>query len=44
MIFIINALTEGMTRIKLFFTQGRPPRITTIGKMYMEIKDGVLSI
>ena len=44
MIFIINALTEGMTRIKLFFTQGRSPRITTIGKMYMEIKDGVLSI
>ena len=30
--------------IKLLFMQGQPPRIMTIGKMYMGIKDGVLSI
>ena len=30
--------------LKSFFTQGRQLRITTIGKTYMEMKDGVLSI
>ena len=30
--------------LKFLCTQGRRPRITTIGKMYMGIKDGVLSI
>jgi hypothetical protein len=33
-----------ITGIKFFTTQGQRPRITTIGKTYMEIKDGVLSI
>ena len=46
-IFLINlnAQTEGMIcGIKLFFMQGRRPLITTIGKTYTGIKDGVLSI
>ena len=42
---LINAQTEGMIwGIKLLFMQGRRPRITTIGKTYIGIKDGVLSI
>ena len=43
-IFLIDAQTEVICGIKLFFTQGRPPRTTTIGKTSMGIKDGVLSI
>ena len=44
-LFLILIQTESMIcGIKLFFTQGRPPQITTIGKTYMGIKDGVLSI
>ena len=40
-IFVININTYDL---KLCFTQGRRLRIMTIGKTYMAIKDGVLSI
>ena len=42
-IFMVGAQTE-IVGIKLFITRGQRPRITTIGKTYMGIKDGVLSI
>jgi hypothetical protein len=41
--FMVDAQIETVIS-KLFITQGRQPRITTIGKMYMGTKDGVLSI
>ena len=41
-ILLINVQTD--LGIKRFFTQERPLRIMTIGKMYMGIKDGVLNI
>ena len=44
-IFVINAKTQVMIcELKLLCTQGRRPRITTIGKTYMGTKRGVLSI
>ena len=44
-ISVINAQTEVVIcGLKFLCTQERRPRITTIGKMYMGIKDGVLSI
>ena len=46
-VFVINIMlkTEVMIcGLKFLFTQGRQHRITTIGKMYMGIEDGVLSI
>ena len=42
-ISVINTETE-VYDLKFFFTQGQRLRITTIGKTYMGIKDGVLSI
>ena len=39
---IFNTQTE--VCLKFFFIQGRRLRITTIGKTYTGIKDGVLSI
>ena len=41
--FVINTQTE-VFFLKLWVIQGRRLRITTIGKTYMGIKDGVLSI
>ena len=41
-VFIVDAQTE-IVGVKLFITPGQRPRITTIGKTYMGIKDGVLS-
>ena len=46
-IFVINIMlkTEVMLcELKFLCTRGRRLRITTIGKMYMGTKDGVLSI
>ena len=43
LIFVVDAQIE-IVIYKLFITQGPQPPITTIGKTYMGIKDGVLSI
>jgi GMC oxidoreductase len=44
-IIMVDAQTDiVITGIKFFITHGQRPRITTIGKTYMGIKDGVLSI
>ena len=44
-IFVIISNTQtDVVILKFFFTQERQPRIMTIGKTYMGIKDGVLSI
>ena len=42
-IFVVDAQIE-IVIYKLFITRGRQPPIMTIGKTYMGMKDGVLSI